>query len=331
MPRPAAISYEQVAVLCAQLAADGQRPTISRLAVALGNKGSTRLISAYLKRYVEESGKLQLTPKRHRPGWSEELNQLADEFLGELRALAFADAATAFEADRAGWQAELNEMLQRVSEVELLREEAETLATQRQQTLEQQAALIMQLQTERDYLRTKLKQAEDLLTEQQDHTMRLTDNVLALKDQLLQQEQTWQQQLTERLQAQQASYAAEAEKARKIAQDERQYLMEQTYELRQAYARERATLEQAINSAQAETTLARQQGQQWRSELQQAQKQRDAVASRLTSAEANLNLQTMQLQIAQQQLQQLMSADQYPATPSTASTEEHPLTKQERS
>ena len=308
MPRPAAISYEQVAALCAQLAADGQRPTISRLAVALGNKGSTRLISAYLKRYVEESGKLQLTPQRQRPGWSEELNQLADGFLGELRALAFADAATAFEADRAGWQAELNEMLQRVSEVELLREEAETLATQRQQTLEQQAALIMQLQAERDYLRVQLQQAEDLLTEQQDHNTRHTDNVLALKDQLLQQEQTWQQQLTERLQAQQANYAAEAEKARTIAQDERQYLMEQTYELRQAYARERSTLEQALKTAQSETTLARQQGQQWRSELRQAQQQSEAATKQLATAETRLQLQATQLQALQHQLQQFTSA-----------------------
>lgn len=312
MSRPAAISYEQVATLCAQLAADGQRPTISRLAVALGNKGSTRVISAYLKRYVEESGKLQLTPQRQRPGWSEALNQAADGFLGQLRELAFTEAAAAFDSARADWQREVAEMLQRVSEVELLREEAETLAAQRQQALEQQAALLHQLQTERDHLRAQLQQAENLLTEQQDHNARLTDSVLALKDQFLQQEQTWQQQLTDRLQAQQATFQAAEEKARTIAHDERQYLMEQTYELRQAYARERSTLEQALNTAQAEMAQARQQGQQWRSELRQAQQLHEAMKKQLAAAEANIQLQATQLQAVKQQLSELI------ATPESA-------------
>lgn len=314
MSRPAAISYEQVAALCAQLAADGQRPTISRLAVALGNKGSTRVISAYLKRYVEESGKLQLTPQRQRPGWSEDLNQLADGFLGELRALAFADAAATFEADRASWQAELADMLQRVSEVEILREEAHALAEQRQQALAQQAALVAQLQQERDALREQLQQQDSILLELQDQTARLTDSVLDLKDQLLQQEQTWQQQLTDKLQAQQATFQVAEEKARAIAQDERQYLMEQTYELRQAYARERATLEQALHAAQSETTLARQQGQQWRTELRQAQQQLIGATKQLTVAETSLQMQTAQLQATQQQLRLHIESTERPSS-----------------
>lgn len=309
MARPAAIHYEQVAALCAQLAADGQRPTINRLTVALGNKGSTRLISAYLKRYVEETGKQQLPLQRQRPGWSEALNQAADGFLEQLRDLAFAEAAASFDEARASWQREMNEMLERVSEAELAHEEATTLAAQRDQALAQQAALVSQLQTERDHLRAQLQQAEGLLTEQQDQTARLTDTLLMLKDQLLQQEQTWQQQLTDQLKAQQTSFAAAAEKAHAIAQDERQYLMEQTYELRQAYARERSTLEQAISSAQAEATLARQQGQQWHREWQQTQQQREAVTAKLAATEASLKLQTTQLQTVQQQLHQLMAAE----------------------
>lgn len=306
MSRPAAISYEQVAALCAQLAADGQRPTISRLTVALGNKGSTRLISAYLKRYVEETGKQQLPIQRQRPGWSEAQNQAADGFLEQLRALAFAEAAASFEEARANWQRELDEMLERVSEAELVREEAEALAEQRQQALDQHMALVSQLQTERDHLRAQLQQAEDLLADQQEQTARLTDSVLALKDQLLQQEQAWQQQLSDELQSQQASFAAAEEKARAIAQDERQYLMEQTYELRQSYARERSTLEQAVNSAQAETALARQQGLQWHREWQQAQQQREAIATKLAAAEASLQVKTAQLQTLQQQWHLMM-------------------------
>lgn len=320
MSRPAAISYEQVAALCAQLAADGQRPTISRLTVALGNKGSTRLISAYLKRYVEESGKLQLTPQRQRPGWSEELNQAADGFLGQLRELAFAEAEAAFNTARAAWQTDLAEMLQRVSEAEWAQEAAQALAEQRQQALAQQAALVAQLQQERDALREQLKQQDAILLELQDQTARQTDSVLDLKDQLLHQEQAWQQQLADKLQAQLESFQTAEEKARTIAQNERQYLMEQTYELRQAYARERTTLEQALHTAQSETALARQQGQQWRSELRQAQQQNGNMVKQLAATEANLQLQTAQLHTVQQELLQLTAA----AASTTPNSPPHP-------
>lgn len=303
VPRSAAISYDQVAALCAQLAADGQRPTISRLAVALGNKGSTRLISAYLKRYIEDSGKQQLTPQRQRPGWSESLNQAADSFLAQLRELAFAEAAAAFDTSRAAWQAELEEMWQRVSEAELVREEAQALAEQRQQALAQQAALVNHLQSEREDLRSQLQQQDIMLTELQDQNARLTDNVLTLKDQLLQQEQAWQRRLADRLQEQQAAFVAAEEKARTIAKDEREYLMEQTYELRQAYARERSTLEQALKIAQTEAHVARQQEAQLRAELYLVAQQRETAVTALANADVQLQTQALQLKALQQQLQ----------------------------
>lgn len=304
VPRPAAISYDQVATLCAQLAADGQRPTISRLAVALGNKGSTRLISAYLKRYIEESGKQQLTPQRQRPGWSEELNQAADGFLAKLREIAFAEEATAFDSARAACQAELEEMWQRVSEAELVREEALALAEQREQSLTQQAALVKQLERERDDLRSQLQQQDIMLTELHDQNARLTDNILTLKDQLLQQEQAWQRQLDVRLQEQQENFATDQEKARAIAQDERQYLMEQTYELRQAYARERSTLEQALKISQTEAHVARQQESLLRAELNRVAKQRETAVTALANADIQLHTQGLQLKALQQQLQE---------------------------
>ena len=82
--------------------------------------------------------------------------------------------------------------------------------------------------------------------------------------------------------------------------------MEQTYELRQSYARERSTLEQAVNSAQAETALARQQSLQWHREWQQAQQQREAIATKLAAAEASLQVKTAQLQTLQQQWHLMM-------------------------
>lgn len=278
MARPASISYEQVAAICVQIAASGQRPTIARIAVALGNKGSTRVISSYLTRYFEESGGQQQIERRARPGWTEEQNALVDGFLSQVRDLAFAQASEAFDAERLTIHSQYEELLERVQAAEdaavelgedkekqeaALQQQAERLAELRDAHIGQQA----ELENTRNELagtQARLEHAMGELVIQKDAAAKLERDLNARREQEVEQLRC---QLTADMKAAAEAHVAELAREREIAQGERAYLMEQTHELRQALTREKDALSKSLVDARADVDQSRTLVAQYRAEL----------------------------------------------------------------
>lgn len=278
MARPASISYEQVAAICAQIAASGQRPTIARIAVALGNKGSTRVISSYLTRYFEESGGQQQIERRARPGWTEEQNALVDGFLSQVRDLAFAQASEAFDAERLTIHSQYEELLERVQAAEdaavelgedkekqeaTLQQQAERLAELRAAHIGQQA----ELENTRNELagtQARLEHAMGELVIQKDAAAKLERDLNARREQEVEQLRCL---LTADMKAAAEAHVAELAREREIAQGERAYLMEQTHELRQALTREKDALSKSLVAARADVDQSRTLVAQYRAEL----------------------------------------------------------------
>ncbi|TIC78554.1 DNA-binding protein [Crenobacter intestini] len=278
MARTSSLAYEQVAAICAQIAAGGQRPTIARVAVALGNKGSTRVISSYLTRYFEESGSAQQIERHARPNWSETENLQADVFLNQLRDLALTHAQAAFDGERLALREQHEDMLERVQAAEdaaaELGENKEKLEAALSQQAEQLASLRdahIGLQDELENARaelagsqTRLEHAMGELVSQKDAMATLERELNARRE--LEVEQV-RSQLTGELHAAGAAHAAEISREREIAQGERAYLMEQTHELRQALTREKEALGKALAEARKDADASRTLAAQYRTDL----------------------------------------------------------------
>lgn len=296
MARPASISYEQVAAICAQIAATGQRPTIARIAVALGNKGSTRVISSYLTRYFEETGGQQQIERRARPGWSEEQNALVDGFLSQVRDLAFAHAREAFDAERLEMHLQYEELLERVQAAEDAAAELGEDKVKLEANLQQQGERLAELrdahiglQDEMENTRaelagsqTRLEHAMGELVTQKDATAKLERDLNARREQEVEQ---LRGQLTAEMKAAAEAHAAELAREREIAQGERAYLMEQTHELRQALTREKEALEKALAEARKDADESRTLATQYRMELAAERGRLEGRSEQLAKAE----------------------------------------------
>ncbi len=278
MSRLPAISYEEVANICAQIATTGQRPTIARVAVALGNKGSTRVISSYLTRYFEDSGRTQQIEQRMRPGWDEAQNAQADSFLNKLRDLAFDHERQAFDHERQAMQAQFETLLERVQVAEEAAIELTGHKEKLEETLQQQSELLAQQRDERNALlgeleharadlastQAKLEHAVAEVINQKDATATLERELNARREQEVEQVRA---SLTIQLQTAVSTHAAELARERETAQGERAYLMEQTYALRQALNREKETLEKTLADTRQELEQSRTLATQYRTDL----------------------------------------------------------------
>ncbi len=260
MARDSSIAYEEVAAICAQIAAGGQRPTIARVSVALGGKGSTRVISGYLTRYFEESGSAQQLDRRSRTGWSEEQNLHADIFLNQLRDLALSHAQHVFDSERQIVREQFEALLERVQAAELSVSEKEEANVKLEQSLHQHAELIVQLREERIELQDELERMRAELAVTQGRLEHAIADLISQKDTatLLERElnarreqevEQLRNQFAAQLDTMRHDYEAKLAREREVAQGERAYLMEQTYVLRQSLTREKEALEEALTGA----------------------------------------------------------------------------------
>ncbi|NDV14087.1 DNA-binding protein [Crenobacter caeni] len=320
MARTSSLAYEQVAAICAQIAAGGQRPTIARVAVALGNKGSTRVISSYLTRYFEESGSALQIERNTRPRWSDAENLQADLFLNQLRDLAFTHARAAFDGERLALREQHEDMLERVQAAEdaaaELVENKEKLEAVIQQQTEQLATLrdaYIGLQDELENTRaelagcqTRLEHAMGELVSQKDAMATLERELNARREVEVEQLRS---QLTGELHAAGAAHAAELSREREIAQGERAYLMEQTHELRQALTREKETLEKALVEARKDADAARTLAAQYRTDLAVERGRLEERAGQLAKAEQGMEVLAARVQALELQLPVERSGD----------------------
>ncbi len=318
MSRQPSISYEQVAAICAQIAAGGQRPTIARVAVALGNKGSTRVISSYLTRYFEDSGSAQQIEQRPRPLWSEAQNLQADLYLNQLRDLAFTHAREAFNAERVTMREQYDELLERVQAAEDAAADLGENKEKLEATIQSQVELItdqrdarLELEGELENTRAELIGSQSRLAHAMAELVSQKDAMATLERELnTRREQEVEQvrrQLTEQLQAAGAEHAAELAREREAAQGERAYLMEQTYALRQALTREKEALEKALTEARKDAeqscTLAtqfrmdlaveRSRLEERTAQLGKAEQSSEALAARVLEVQRAVAVQTV--------------------------------------
>ena len=82
MPKASSIEYRDGAAACYALSEKGEPVSFQRVYVALGNRGSARVVNAYVQQWRKEVGeKLAMAFQRQLPGLPERLVQIADELL----------------------------------------------------------------------------------------------------------------------------------------------------------------------------------------------------------------------------------------------------------
>lgn len=103
MPRPLAVTYEEVKAACQAILDRGESLTFARVYGQIGNRGGQARVSALIRQFQEEHPSEAAAP-RTSPDLPQDLVPLSDQLLGELWKKALEHAGATYREDRAYWQ-----------------------------------------------------------------------------------------------------------------------------------------------------------------------------------------------------------------------------------
>lgn len=294
MARASSVEYNQVAQACYSLFQAGAPVSFQRVYDLLDNKGSSRVVNDYIKRWRQEAGdKLAVTFARSLPGLPEGLVSAADDLLLKFWQGALAQAEQAYQTAQ-------QELAQERSALEV---ERETEKATVQELLTAKAQLTSELHATQTSLAEKVlaiqeakahnQEQEAALREQGAQISALREAVARLAGTLEAVQRQHAEDLTEAharaealLAVARQAHQQELEREREVAAGERNYLMQSTDEIRQAAKHTEAQLRneladtKVLNDAyRRQTAQAADESARWRGRAESA----EALVERFTT------------------------------------------------
>jgi hypothetical protein len=248
MVRTTEVQYSAVAQACLELFRQGETVSFAKVYLALGSKGSGRVVNDLIRRWRTETGEqLALRSERSLPGVPPTVVAALDSLALSTWQLALDRAEEAYqaaqgrlEADREMWQSRLE------TAAALGAELAATQATlaARDEAIHALAATLQKEELARIVLETELTSLAD---ERADLRARLS----AEQEHQVQAQAAAEARMDERLAAIQDRYAAELAISAERNEGERQHLAAITDELRQGAKLKEAHLREQLEDAKA--------------------------------------------------------------------------------
>lgn len=235
MSRGSSVEYEAVAQACSKLFLAGESVSLPRVYDAIGNKGSSRVVQDYIKRWRKETAdKLAITVQRNLPGVPEGLVAGADEWLVKLWQGALAAAEQTFlrargELDFERAQIEAEHELLRAANSHLEGDLALTRAT-----LSERDQALGELKGAYQDQAVGLREREAQVTALREEVARLSATLDAIQRQHATDLAAAQIRGEELVAEARRELNKEIEREREAAVGERAYLMRTTDEIRQA-------------------------------------------------------------------------------------------------
>ena len=257
MARTSAVEYERVAEACSSLFLEGKSPSFESVYELIGRKGGAKVVQGMIADWRKEMAN-RFMAGRTNPDLPEELITESDKVLTVVWRLALEKSDTAYADERS-----------RLDQARVDMAAAVTQAQERAAEFEREA---LSLQGERQALQARLQGSQ---AETEDLRQRLSDTITLLqaRDEQIGQMREDGARLANTLESERRNHEAEllaerdrheqavnaerqrahesVEREREIAAGERQYLMHQTDEIRQAAKANEAVLKEQLQEARA--------------------------------------------------------------------------------
>ncbi|MEF8697803.1 MAG: DNA-binding protein [Candidatus Accumulibacter sp. UW20] len=255
MARTSAVEYERVAAACSSLFLDGRSPSFESVYELIGRKGGAKVVQGMISDWRKEiAGRFMAG--RTNPDLSDDLISEADRMLTVVWRLALEKADAAYADERAQitqWRVEMTERVVEAQE-RAGASAREALALQGEtQTLQ---ARLQANHAEIEDLRQRLADTTTLLRARDEQIGQLREDGARLASTLESERRNQEAELLAERERHEEALSGERQRAeesvereREIAAGERQYLMRQTDEIRQAAKASEAVVKEQLQEA----------------------------------------------------------------------------------
>ena len=257
MARTSAVEYERVAEACSSLFLEGKSPSFESVYELIGRKGGAKVVQGMIADWRKEMAN-RFMAGRTNPDLPEELITESDKVLTVVWHLALekSDAAYADERSRLG-QARVD-MAAAVTQAQERAAEFEREALSLQGERQALQARLQGSQAEIEDLRQRLSDTTTLLRARDEQIGQMREDGARLANTLESERRNHEVELLAERDRHEQAVNAERQRAhesvereREIAAGERQYLMRQTDEIRQAAKANEAVLKEQLHEAKA--------------------------------------------------------------------------------
>jgi chromosome segregation ATPase len=257
MPRISAVEYERVAEACSSLFLEGKSPSFESVYELIGRKGGAKVVQGMIADWRKEMAN-RFMAGRTNPDLPEDLITEADKVLTVVWRLALEKSDAAYADERAQIDQAKVDMAVKVENAQeraaALEREIVALQSERQ-TLE---VRLQGNQSEIEDLRLRLADTTTLLRARDEQISQMREDGARLASTLENERRNHEAELLAERERHEQAVDAERQRAhesvereREIAAGERQYLMRQTDEIRQAAKANEAVLKEQLQEAKA--------------------------------------------------------------------------------
>lgn len=293
MARSSSVSFEAVEQICFQLLSQGENPSFNLVYAELGNKGSSEIVQRYIDQWRRETG-AAFFRQRSVPGMPDGLVTATDRFMAEVWQMSLHHAEQLLESRRVELEQEreaIRAQLQ-LAHDQIGAQNAEAVRVAQQlETLERKAEAceitIGDLRTQNGDL---MRQREALETR-----VRLLEEAAETREQKFTAES---ERLAKLLQTDRDRYNASLKEEQERGAVEREHLMKQIDVARQEKLAEITSMRQQLATREERETRQREQAEEARAALREAQSRARQMETSLAAAEGRIERLQAQLKTA---------------------------------
>ncbi len=257
MARTSAVEYERVAEACSSLFLEGKSPSFESVYELIGRKGGAKVVQGMIADWRKEMAN-RFMAGRTNPDLPEELITEADKVLTVVWRLALEKSDTAYADERSRLDQARVDMAAAVTQAQERAAEFEREALSLQGERQALQARLQGSQAEIEDLRQRLADTTTLLRARDEQIGQMREDGARLANTLESERRNHEVELLADRDRHEQAVNAERQRAhesvereREIAAGERQYLMRQTDEIRQAAKANEAALKEQLQEAKA--------------------------------------------------------------------------------
>ena len=255
MARTSAVEYERVAEACSSLFLEGKSPSFESVYELIGRKGGAKVVQGMIADWRKEMAN-RFMAGRTNPDLPEELITESDKVLTVVWRLALEKSDAAYADERNRLDQARADMAANVTQAQERAAEFEREALSLQGELQALQARLQGSQAEIEDLRQRLADTTTLLRARDEQIGQMREDGARLANTLESERRNHEVELLAERDRHEQAVNAERQRAhesvereREIAAGERQYLMRQTDEIRQAAKANEAVLKEQLQEA----------------------------------------------------------------------------------
>ena len=257
MARTSAVEYERVAEACSSLFLEGKSPSFESVYELIGRKGGAKVVQGMIADWRKEMAN-RFMAGRTNPDLPEALITEADKVLSVVWRLALEKSDAAYADERSRLDQARVDMAAAVTQAQERAAEFEREALSLQGDLQALQARLQGSQAEIEDLRQRLSDTITLLQARDEQIGQMREDGARLANTLESERRNHEAELLAERDRHEQAVNAERQRAhesvereREIAAGERQYLMRQTDEIRQAAKANEAVLKEQLQEAKS--------------------------------------------------------------------------------